>query len=105
MPPSFTHPLSKARWTAAKVITASVEQHGVAQRLQLQGSMDSATVILEDGSPLARISTYCDGFTAPRGWVGLPRTRLRQFCLTIAPGVDIALAAALALCFDECSWR
>ncbi len=73
-PPS-SHPLSKARRTAAKVITASVEQHGVAQRLQLQGSMDSATVILEDGSPLARISTYCDGFTAPRGWVGLPRTR------------------------------
>ncbi|BEJ14205.1 hypothetical protein CspHIS471_0313790 [Cutaneotrichosporon sp. HIS471] len=86
----------KRMWgAAAKVITAKVEHNGVPQSLLLQGSMDSATVILEDGSPVARIRTYCDGFSAPRGSV----------CLTIAPGVDIGLAAALALCFDECSWR
>ncbi|BEI83367.1 hypothetical protein CcaverHIS002_0312350 [Cutaneotrichosporon cavernicola] len=80
--------------TSAKVITAKVEHNGVPHSLLLQGSMDSATVILEDGSPVARIRTYCNGFSAPRGSV----------CLTIAPGVDIGLAAALALCFDECSW-
>ncbi|GMK53448.1 hypothetical protein CspeluHIS016_0100340 [Cutaneotrichosporon spelunceum] len=81
-------------WGDAKAIAATVEHNGTTHSIQLQGCMDSATLILEDGSPVARLRTYCKDFGAPRG----------SICLTIAPGVDIALAAVLALAFDECSW-
>lgn len=60
---------------AAKVTLATVEYRGTTRLIQLQGSMEGATIIFEDGSPLARVSDQSHGVAAPRGSVSYPLPR------------------------------
>lgn len=94
-----------------KLAATFISIGGERKTLHLDGDMwgRTAKLKLDDGTSLGHIArelVNVTDFAADKQTVSvcgfpLPRLIPCQYCLTVAPNVDISLMAAICVCFDE----
>lgn len=94
-----------------KLAATFISIGGERKTLHLDGDMwgRTAKLKLDDGTSLGHIArelVNVTDFAADMQTVSclgfaLPLLIPRQYCLTVAPNVDISLMAAICICFDE----